>query len=104
MSSRIQNDAAVRADDEVVVLDHEVADRRRRHVQPQRLPVLAVVERDVDLPVSVPANSRPRRFGSSRTALTMPPSGMPCTISRPGLAAVVRAIDVRPQVVQAEAC
>ena len=48
MSSRIQNAAAVRADHEVVVLDHEVADRRRRHVQPQRLPVLAVVERDVD--------------------------------------------------------
>ena len=41
--------AAVRADDQVVVLDDEVADRRRRHVQPQRLPVVAVVERDVDL-------------------------------------------------------
>ena len=41
--------AAVRADDDVVVVDHEIADRRGRHVQPQRLPVIAVVERDIDL-------------------------------------------------------
>ena len=48
MSSRIQNDRPCVPDHQVVVLDDEVADRRRRHVQPQRLPVVAVVERDVD--------------------------------------------------------
>ena len=49
MSSRIQNDAPVRADGDVVVLDHEIANRRRRHVEPQRLPMVAVVERDPHL-------------------------------------------------------
>ena len=51
---------------------------------------------------SVPAKSRPLRTGSSRTALTMPPSGMPLVIVGPGLAAVARAVDVRTQVVEAE--
>ena len=41
--------AAVRADRDVVVLDDEISNRRRRHVEPERRPVVAVVERDPDL-------------------------------------------------------
>ena len=40
--------APVRRRDEIVVLDDDVPHGRRRHVQPQRLPVSAVVERDID--------------------------------------------------------
>ena len=40
--------AAVRRDDQIVVLDRQVAHRRRRQVQLQRLPVVAVVERHED--------------------------------------------------------
>ena len=52
---------------------------------------------------SVPAKSRPLRTGSSRTALTGASSAARVTISCPRLAAVVRAVDVRPQVVEPEA-
>ena len=34
----------VRTDHNVVVVDHQITDRGRRHVEPKRLPVLAVVE------------------------------------------------------------
>ncbi len=40
--------AAVSRDDQIVVLDDQVVDRRHRQVQLQRLPLAAVVERDVD--------------------------------------------------------
>jgi hypothetical protein len=38
----------VRGDDDVAALDREVLDRVVRHVEAQRLPVRAVVERHVD--------------------------------------------------------
>ena len=37
---------------EIVVFDHQIADRGRGHVQPQRLPVVAIVERHVDVAFS----------------------------------------------------
>ena len=91
----------MRADDHVVVLDHEIADRRRRHVESQRLPVVAIVERDPDL-----------RFPSGEEQ-ALPPRIFPHRVHgraavdaghdlRPGRAAVARAVDVRPQVVQAK--
>ena len=69
--------AAVRCDDQVVAVDLDVADRARGQCRVERLPVTAVVERDVKAPRSVPANSSPRRTGSSRTTLTElgPPFG-----------------------------
>ena len=39
---------AVSSDDDVIVFDYQIANRARRHIQSQRLPVVAVVERDVD--------------------------------------------------------
>ncbi len=90
--------APVRADDEVVVFDDEIADRGRGHVQSQRLPVVAVVERHVDL-----------RFGSGEE------QALPLRILAddadgraarnagddllPRLAAVVGPVDVRVHVV-----
>ncbi len=101
MSSRIQNPRPCVRDDEIVVLDDDVAHRRRRHVQPQRLPMSAVVERDIDgafgageqqaLPLRILAD------GIDRLAV-----GNAGDDLRPGLPAVVRAEDVRPQIVEAE--
>ena len=50
----------------------------------------------------MPANSSPRRFGSSRTTLMIAAVGNAAGDVRPGLAAVARAVDVRPQVVEAD--
>ena len=60
----------MRADDDVVIVDDQIPNRCRRHVESQRLPVVAVVEGDVDRSSRVPANSSPFRTGSSRTVLT----------------------------------
>ena len=85
---------------EIVVLDDQIADRRQGHVQPQRLPVVAVVERDVDGPLRAREQQPPplriladrvdRRAGNAADDL------------RPRLAAVVRAEDVRAQIVEAK--
>ena len=48
MSSRIQNDAAVRGDDQIVVVNPQIAHGSVRQIQLQRLPVVAVVERNPD--------------------------------------------------------
>ena len=42
-----EDPAPVRADDEVVAFDRDVAERRRRQIEHQRLPRVAVVERHV---------------------------------------------------------
>ena len=39
--------ASVRRYDEIVILNDEIAHRGRRQIQPQRLPVCAVIERDI---------------------------------------------------------
>src|SRR6476620_4849096 len=38
----------VRSDNNVILMDHKITDGRRRHVEPERLPVVAVVDREVD--------------------------------------------------------
>ena len=73
--------AAVGADNEIVVVNRDIAERRRRQVEPQRLPVIAVVERDID------ASSRCRRraalafFVSARTTRAKLPLGS--SVGRP---------------------
>ena len=79
----------------------EIADRGRRHVQPQRLPVIAVVERHVDLrlrageqqtfALGILAHHADRR--AARDAIDD---------LRPRLAAIMRAVDVRVHVVEAQ--
>ena len=93
--------AAVRRGDHVVVLDDEVADRRYRHVQPQRLPVGAIVERYVDGTLGAGKQQALAlgifAHGVDRLAVRNAVDDL-----GPGLAAVVRAEDVRPQVVEAQ--
>ena len=84
--------AAVRRDGEIVAVDDQIADRGVRQVQRQRLPVVAVVERDVDVALGA-GKSSPRVFGSSRTTLTGAFVARPRGDRRPGRAAVVRAED-----------
>ena len=102
MSSRIQNAAAVRPDDEVVVLD-----RPDRGSTSPACSAAATASARRRRTTRRPA-SRCRRTagpcasGSSRTALIVAPSGSAVRDLRPGLAAVVRAVDVRPQVVEPE--
>jgi hypothetical protein len=91
----------MRADDEVVVLDHEIANRRRRQVVPQRLPVIAIVKRDEDrlfgAGIQQPA---PLRILANHA--DDPAVGNAARDVRPRLAAVVGAVDVRPQVVETQ--
>ena len=91
----------MRAGDEVVVFDLEIADRRGGHVQAQRLPVVAVVERHVDV-----------RFGAREEQpllLDVFPDGAERRAGgdavhdlRPRRAAVVRAEEMRVLVVDAQ--
>ena len=93
--------AAVRAHYQVVVVHHQIADRSGRHVQAQRLPIVAIVEADEDgqfgggeqqaLAHRVFADRIDRAVGQAAHRLC--PRG----------AAIVGAIDVRLQVVQAKA-
>jgi hypothetical protein len=99
MSSRIQMPRPVRAGDQIVALHDHVADRGRRHVQPQRLPVLPIVERDEDFALGAGEEQslalRILTHGVDRRA-----GGDAVGDRRPGLAAVMRAEDVRAHVVE----
>ena len=92
----------VRSRHEVVVLHHEVAHRRRRHVHPQGLPAVSPVERDPDLPF----RSRVQQVPPLRVLAHGVHDPLvlrdPGRHVRPGLPAVARAVDVRPRVVEAE--
>ncbi len=88
----------MRADHQVALGDDQVVDRHDRQVQLQRLPVLAVVERDVE-PRSVPAKSRPRCSGSSRMTRVKSSAGMPLVIFVQVFAVVVRLEEIRLVVV-----
>ena len=83
-----------------VVLHLQVAHRDRRHVEPQRLPVIAVVERHPDLRVGrgVEQSLLPRIFADRVGRRAGRDAGVDL---RPGLAAVVRAPEVRIEVVDA---
>src|SRR5205085_3458463 len=82
-------------------MDDEIADRACGHIQTERLPVVAVVERDED--------------GALRAAKQQPSAlvifahrvdriiGQPSDDLRPRLAAVARAIDVRVHIIKAYA-
>src|SRR5690242_13870439 len=44
--------APVRPDYNVIVMNHEIADRRRRHVQSQRVPTIAIIKGDKNVEFS----------------------------------------------------
>ena len=93
--------AAVRADDEVVVVDDDIADRGGGHVLAERLPVVAVVEGEVDcaLGAGVEQAFAHRVFADGVDVLVV---GNAVDDFVPGLAAVVGAEDVRAEVVEAK--
>src|SRR5258708_35098309 len=92
---------AVRSCDEVVFVQREIADRRRRQVEAQRLPAIAVVEGDVDGLLAA---------GEKKTALLRIFSNdvddsarrNPADDLGPTFPAVARAKDVRAEIVEAE--
>ena len=93
--------ASMRGDRDIVVLHDQIADRNRRHVHSQRVPVIAVIEREPHLVF---------RSGIEQSAtlrvLTHHVDGRVGRNAiddfRPGLPAVARAVDVWPQIVEPE--
>ena len=101
MSSRIQKPRPCVPTTRSFAVHHQIADRRRRHVQAQRLPIVAVVEGDED-----------GEFGAGEEqafADRVFADGVDGSIGQavddllPGGAAIVGAIDVGLEIVQAEA-
>ena len=90
--------AAVRSDDEVAVLRVDVADRAIGQVDLQRLPVLAVVERDEDagLGAGVEEALAGRVLPND---VDVAARGNPLRDQRPALPAVASPVDVRVDVV-----
>ena len=87
--------------DQVVVFDDDVAHRARSHVQAQALPVIAVVEGDVDL-VLRPGEKQAAPHGVLADCVDGRAAGDAVHDFGPGAASVVGAIDVRPHVVEAD--
>jgi hypothetical protein len=97
MLSRIEA-APMRGDDQVVVVDDQVAYRTGGHVEAQRLPVLAIVETDVGFAQC----RRKSRLGlGSSTSTTSLPARHRESVDdfSPRLAAIVGAEDVGAHVV-----
>ena len=84
-----------------VVLDLQIANRDRRHVVPERLPVIAIVERDPHLRIG-PGKQQPRLPRVFTNRVRNGVGGDPRIDFRPRLAAIARAIEVRLDLVEAQ--
>src|SRR5258708_25123044 len=91
----------VRGRNQIVILNDEIADRGTRHVQPQRLPVVAVVERNVDLTFGA-GEEESLALGVLANGIDGSAVGDAVDDLGPGLAAIARAEDMGPHVVEAE--
>ena len=91
----------IRAPALVVVFDLQIAHRNRRHVVPQRLPVIAIVKRHPHLRVGagVEQSGLPGIFADGIGDGAARDAGVDLG---PGLAAIVRAIEVRRDLVEAQ--
>ena len=89
----------MRRGNQIVVLDNDVADRSGRHVQPQRLPVAALVERNIHSALG-PGKQQSFAHGVFAHGVHRFAIGNSVGNLRPGLARIVSAEDVRPQVIQ----
>ena len=67
---------SVRADDQIVVVNHQISHRGGRHVLPQRLPVLSIVDREEYLAFGA-GEEQAGLLRSSRTTLTGPIARQP---------------------------
>ena len=89
----------VRGDDQVVVPLVEITDRGHRQVELQRLPVVAVVERDVDAELGA-GEEQPRADLVLANRVHVGAVRDPAVDLLPAPAAVLRAVDVRVEVVE----
>src|SRR6266849_8729816 len=93
--------APMRSDYDVIVMDHQIANRRGRKIEAQRLPMISVIKGDIH---------RALTAGKKKTlALDIFPDGVYRFVVGqsadnllPAAAAVVRAINIRMKIVQAE--
>ena len=94
--------AAMGGDDEIVVVNPEIAHGSVRQIQLQRLPVIAIVKRNPD---GIFRAGKQQAFAHRIFAHRVDRAeiGQAGGDQLPGLAAIVRAVDVRMQVVDAEA-
>jgi hypothetical protein len=91
----------VSSDNDVIIMQDEIANRAGRHVQSERLPVLAIVEREIDSALSACEQKtffhriftdRVHDFAGRNSGNDL----LPC------YAAIMRAIDVRIEIVETE--
>ena len=93
--------ASVRGGDQVVVLDDQIADRGRGRIQAHRLPPVAVIERNINL-AFCSGIQQALALGIFTHHIDSRAFGNTVCDLRPRLAAVVRAKNVRVQIVQAK--
>ena len=86
-------------DNEIVAVELEVAHRRHRHVEPERLPVVAVVKRDVDAALGS-CNQQPASHRIFLDDVHVFPARKTALDRLPGSAHVASAIDVRLKVLE----
>src|SRR5690349_8592873 len=91
--------AAVGRDNEIVVLDHQIVNRRARKIELQTLPVLAVVERDEDASFGS-REEKPALGGVFPHGMDDSARGQGPVKARPGLATVRRLENIGSDVVE----
>src|SRR5262249_15821386 len=92
----------VRSDDQIISLDHEIMHRSDRHVELERLPVAAIVEREVDSQLC-PSEKQTFAHRILTYRANVSTAGNAGCDLRPGCSGIARAIDMRSDVGQAMA-
>ena len=93
--------AAVRGRREIVVLNQQVTHRGCGHVQPQRLPMIAIVEGNVNCALSA-GKEQTLALGIFTHRIHILIGGNAVDDFGPGLAGVARAVNVRTQIVETQ--
>src|SRR6185503_7755373 len=91
--------SSVCADNNVVIFHNKIADRRRRHVQSQRLPILTVVDREIN---GLFRSGKKQTFSNRVFANCINDAAFRYAAGYPfpGAAAIVSAVNVRPKVIE----
>src|SRR5271156_6446725 len=92
---------AVSSDNNVVMMNDEVADRRCRQIHSQRLPMIAVVPRDIDAAFGA-GKEKSLALGISAYGVDGLVVGQAADNLLPRLSTIVRAVDIRMQVVESK--
>ncbi len=86
---------------QIVILNNHIAHGAGRHVQPERLPVITVIEGNINGALGC-GEQQPAALGVFTDGVHIFVAGNAIDDLRPGLAGVARAQDVRTQVVKAQ--